>query len=143
MKKGTTLIELLVSISLLLILLTYLGMFFIMENKDYIKFTRNHKEEISTKEAIDFIKKELDIRMESLVVQGNTIIISGSEFNRKIIKRQEDSLVIITENLQNDKGVNVILKKVSDFLVIRKGDNLQITLKLEGGSEYNRCIRVL
>lgn len=143
MKKGTTLIEVLVSIALLLILVSYLSIFFVMENKNYIEFNKNHREELSTKEAVDFIKNELDIRMENLDIQENTIVIRGREFKKKTIKKQQDALVIITENLQDSKGVNVILKKVSNFLVDRKGDNIKVTLKLEGGNEYTRCIKVV
>lgn len=142
MKKGMTLIEVVVSISLILMLTVLLGDFFIRENRNYNFFKRKHREEITLKESLEFMKQEISTEMKSLKINSNSIIMGCKDNKVKIIEKQSKRLVIITQNTYGEKGVNTILKNVEYFKVLRKRENLYISVGLIGGEKLERCIQI-
>ena len=147
MKKGFTLIELILSLGILSIIIVLSLNFLIRDVSYYKRVVSSSKNHFYINEAIFFIENEIKYNNESIDVLNNTIIIFKKENkNRKRILQQNNKIVLITEKLYGEtyyaEGNNNIIKKISKFLVEKYKNTIYILIKSEDGEEYKRCFQI-
>ncbi|WP_027624691.1 prepilin-type N-terminal cleavage/methylation domain-containing protein [Clostridium lundense] len=144
MKKGFSLIEILISISIISIislagirsLIIYLNL--------YRKESNHIMEEFYVDQAFIFIEQQLDAA-ESIDIFKNNKDVNEIKVNNKdksnYIKLKNGKLVI-SYNKSNSKYSNTIMYDVKSFLVEGVCNTVYVKIKTKYGREYERCFGI-
>jgi prepilin-type N-terminal cleavage/methylation domain-containing protein len=145
MKKGLTLIEVLISTALIGTLIAYEVMIFgryIIINKNNLK---QQETERYVDEAFDFIGNEIE-NCSYLRNEGNCIIIgnNNNEFEDRIELKPVNTLVIRYGDKDGNYS-NVIADYIQVFSVYIHGKVMYISITDANGKKYEKCygIRIL
>jgi prepilin-type N-terminal cleavage/methylation domain-containing protein len=143
MKKGFTLLEVLVSLAIASVVTALVSTLFLKYNSLYSTSNKYNRDYFYSSEALMFIQNEIRNSM-SVSVNNNIIEIKYSDgIVKKYIKYNgAGSLVIVhTENNIN-MAVNNILTNVNNFSVFQKSNIIYVSILINGGEKYERCFGI-
>lgn len=141
MKKGFTLIELIISLSLMLIVasaeLTTMEKYMNIYKKTYSL----NKEFIYVNEALFFIENEID-ESQYVRIEDNRIILGRKNISREdCIELNNNKNIVIRYGNSNNN--NNVVKGVKDFFIEKYGNVIYITIVGEKGKRYERCFGII
>ena len=140
MKRGFTIIEVLISLSILSMLL--LSEFKVMERylTMYNKENKQSRSEFYSNEAIEFIDEQIG-ECRSINCDSNKIKFNyGDPLTNNWIKINPSGYLAIYYGGESSSSNNVILRGVSDFKVKAVNKVIYITIVLNNNYEVKRCI---
>lgn len=139
-KKGFTLIELMISSSLI-------GIVICSQIIVLCKYMRIHKQEINksresfyVNEAFMIIEHQISIA-KYIKVENDVIILKSYDRARyDYIRKDKDPDIIISYDSMYSSNTNNILKNIKDFKVKQDDQLLYITIETKKGNIYRRCL---
>lgn len=148
-RRGYTLIELISVISISTIVM-FIGVTLIISSyKNYI----NIKESAIKEDEIDNVLLTIDrLLTENMIkkidndITNNKIEITylieyGKEDEKKkVIRKDAETLVVESMESLNIKNTRVILEKVNEFIIIKKGNLYYYKIMLKDGRDIIRCM---
>ncbi|GAA0780396.1 prepilin-type N-terminal cleavage/methylation domain-containing protein [Hathewaya limosa] len=141
MKKGFTLIEVLISATLVLLSITMVNSLFIKQIKGYNTYLIRHNQERRVDEGINFIQMELRRSDGKIKVKNDTINMDCSNQKKKTIKKYKSKLVIYTGyTYKKGSTYNVLIDDIKDFHVGIKNGIYYLNVVMKGNKEYKKCI---
>lgn len=143
MKKGFTLLELIVSIGIASILVSILISMFLKYNYIYSINTKEYREYFYCSEALMFIEHEVN-NSKYVKISNNIIELNYADgITKKYIQlNTKGSIVIIHTENNTTKTVNNILNNIRDFSVIQKRNTIYVCITDNSGERYERCFGV-
>ena len=142
-KKGFTLIEVIIYISIASLLITLmmgLVIKLISFRKEYLR--QSIEEDFVTNSLIAISNELNDFAVDTVELENNETILIKQKFNKNSkIAIYGSDLAILQYNGHSESTVNKILKGVEDFEVIKKGKLLYIKINFEG-SEYEEVFKM-
>lgn len=147
MKKGFTLLEVLLSLAVSNIMIILLLSMLLKYNTAYTNITKEYKEYFYSTEALMYIQNEI-LNSQYVVVSNNRIDIyypNGIKdgVNKKYIQLNYANNLIV--NYYKDElymGTNNILKGLLEFNVSQKNNTIYVSLTLKNGEKYERCFSI-
>lgn len=144
MKKGMSLIEVLIGAALFYVLVLIVGDFFVKEYKLYNKEYVLHKEKIAIYDTAAFI--ENIIKNNIVSIEDRKIIVQCENNDRKEIVYSKNDIEVLTykNNSKYLTATNTITPyDIKDFHAKIFGDYLIILyIRSWGGYEYYKCISI-
>lgn len=149
MKKGYTLIELIIAMGVITILLTLEVSMLSRQALKYKRFIKNDREESYCREALRFIEGELyALNNKSITVNGDTLVIkkvSGDENTIKGMRKYNGRLkIVITYNKikNSSKVTDTIVEDIEGFQIKERENLIFISINTSEGKEYERCFGI-
>lgn len=146
MKKGFTLIELIVAIAIASILLSFQCVIFVKYLNTYSRDTKITRDKAYCNESFIIIESLLYDEMKEINVQNNEIkIICSSNENKKIrfVNTTEKVLVEYYDKYGNTvKTANVVATNIINMKVIKKDNVLYLSITNKEGETASRCFGV-
>lgn len=149
MKKGVTLIELVVALSITSILLVIGLKTFSKDVFTYKKLIKVDREESYAVEALRFIEGEIyDLHNNYIKVQGNTLMIKKSNGDKNLIRAVNKDhgkvrLVITYDKVVNaNKVTNTITEDIKAFQIEEDKNLIFISIDTMEGRKYERCFGI-
>ncbi|MBU3189142.1 prepilin-type N-terminal cleavage/methylation domain-containing protein [Clostridium bowmanii] len=146
-KKGVTLIEIVVAMSLVLLMLGVVDSMLISYLKNYKNSVIENKGFNYLNEAISIIEKEVNEDSKDVKTEGNIIKISysdGSTTNH--IKRINSNLYLLYGTIysvpSDSSYKSLIIDDVKDFVAIKYGKTLYIKVSWYNGQIIERCLAI-
>lgn len=140
-KKGFSIIELLVALSIMSLVLAYFLKATIKHLQIYNSEYKNVTEKIYIDEGFNFIDFKLEREQESKVI-GKCIKIKradGKGFDW--IRKDKRGDVIISYGAKNSSNTNNIVKNIKDFYPYESGEVIYITIVDKKGVVHERCLK--
>lgn len=141
-KSGISLIEMLISSSLLIMIMSVLVVFFISINKIYFKDIKDKRSLSEIDEALYFIEYELERTPCEINIDGNSIILLFRDNKVKRIAMINKNLFILNSDngqIPNDSGYkNYILKDIKEFKVKLEKNLFNVRLETIDGRSGER-----
>lgn len=145
-KKGYTLIELIISMTLGIIIMASIVTVFCTSKKFFNVENKRELDTVTLQEAIYFIEKEIDMNTEYLQVNSNNNEIKLYMKKKPVVK----TIKLINNNLYMLNGTNnsepnensyknYIMKGIKKFNVDKIGNLLYINLETELGGTLKKC----
>lgn len=142
MKKGFTVLEIIIATGLSAILIIWISYVFLMYNSYYKTSTEKYRETIYCTEALMFIEDEIN-NSNNVTVTNNTVELTEAEGNNKNYIYQKNNSIVIAYKVNDDiKAVNKVINNIKDFYVIQKEKTIYVTLINNNGVKYERCFGV-
>lgn len=149
MKKGFTLLELIISLSIASILIMIITRMFCYEVKSYKNFIIQDRKENYSKEALRFIETHVeDVRNEYIEIEGNKLIIKKNYGEVNIIEKKSNSnkkynmVIDYYNHKESTKGTNIIVYDIKDFIVYKNKNIIYVTIEIENGVKFERCMEL-
>lgn len=146
MKKGFTLIELMVAMAIASILLSFQCVIFVKYLNTYYKDTKIIKDRSYCNEGFIIIESLLYDEMKEINVENNEIkIICSSNQNKKIryVNTTGKILVDYYDEYGNTvKTANVVATNIDNMKVIKKDNVVYISITNKVGETVSRCFGV-
>lgn len=149
MKKGFTLLELIISLSIASILIMIITRMFCYEVKNYKNFIIQDRKENYSKEALRFIETHVeDVRNEYIEIEGNKLIIKKNYGEVNIIEKKFNSnkkynmVIDYYNHKESTKGTNIIVYDIKDFIVYKNKNIIYVTIEIENGVKFERCMEL-
>ncbi len=149
MKKGFTLLELIISLSIASILMMIITRMFCYEVKNYKNFIIQDRKENYSKEALRFIETHVeDVRNEYIEIEGNKLIIKKNYGEVNIIEKKSNSnkkynmVIDYYNHKESTKGTNIIVYDIEDFIVYKNKNIIYVTIEIENGVKFERCMEL-
>lgn len=144
-KKGSTLIELLLAISISLIVIPLVLNIFLYQIKTYNKTLQNNKNCFSVNEAFMYIQHQVKNNTKEVNVGSKELLLFKTNNTEKHqISIHNNNLVITYYKKYGDiyyyNGSNNILTKIQDFNVEQYNNYINISIDYKNGKRYSRCI---
>ena len=143
MRKGFTIIELIISIGAAGIIATVMVSMLLTYNSSYIKKSGEHRDYFYSMEALMFIQNEIK-NAKSVYVANNIIelyYVDGTI--KKIIKLNSHDNIAITHMENNSaEASNNIVTDISSFEVLQKNNLIYISIMRKNGEKYEKCISI-
>ncbi|GAA0723832.1 hypothetical protein GCM10008905_16930 [Clostridium malenominatum] len=143
MKKGFTLIELIISIGIVSIIFITVGKNLVLQLSNYKYSISNHKEELYIDQAFLFIEgkiKEGD-NIKVLKTSNSDEIEITTRDRSDYIKLYKDK-IIISYGKSSYATINNILIGVKGFVVTEVENTIYIKIILSDRKEYERCFGI-
>jgi prepilin-type N-terminal cleavage/methylation domain-containing protein len=143
MKKGFTIIEVIIAIGAAGIIATVLVSMLLTYNSSYIKKSKEHRDYFYSMEALMFIQNEVKNAM-SVSAENNIIELNYLDTNiKKIIKlNSHDNIAIIYMENNAVEASNNIVADIGCFEVQQKNNLLYISITRKNGEKYEKCISI-
>ncbi|QGU95137.1 prepilin-type N-terminal cleavage/methylation domain-containing protein [Clostridium bovifaecis] len=149
MKKGFTLIELIIAMGVIAIMLTLQVNMLSRQASKYKNFIKSDREESYCREALRFIEGEIyDLNNKSIRVTGDTLVIKKANGDENTIREMRKfngrlKIVITYNKVKNSSRVtDTIVEDIGDFQVKEKENLMFISINTLGGKEYERCFGI-
>lgn len=143
MKKGVTLMELVVSIGAAAVLFSMLVIELLNYNSVRVSGVKSSRDYFYCMEALMFIEHEIDTA-KSAAVNNNVIeLYYLDETVKKIIRLNFEGKVVIV-HIENDKikTSNNIVTGIGEFEAVMKGNTVYLTVKRKDGERYEKCVGI-
>lgn len=147
MKKGLTLIELVVAISVVSIIILVEIKLFSQHVQVYKSFIRNNREEVYSREALRFIETEVyDLSNKVIRVYNDKIIFEKNGGDKNTIKVNYKyngyyRVVISYYKVVSGKTTtNTIIEDIKTFNIQSKKNLIYISIYTINGEKYERCL---
>lgn len=149
MKKGCTLIELVITISIISTLFIFETDILTRVTKNYKKIIIEDRQESYCREALRFIEMEIhDIGNKNIKIEKDTLILKKSNGNKNRIKLMRKSngkskiIIIYDNNKTNRQTEDTIVENIKDFKIIEDRNLIFISIKSREGRKYERCFGI-
>lgn len=152
MKKGFTLIELVIALALASVILAISSRFIITSIKLYKSEAAYSRNMFYLNEAAMYIESQLQNDTKVVEVNNNRLIIHKYDDNRRgvIVQRRKEiflntfeKLVVLDYEDNIDKGSpNNIITKIRSFTCSKEGNLIYISIESKNGDKIERCIEV-
>jgi prepilin-type N-terminal cleavage/methylation domain-containing protein len=143
MKKGFTIIELIIAIGAAGVIATVMVSMLLTYSSSYIKKSKDHRDYFYSMEALMFIQNEVNIA-KSVSVENNIIELYYQDGTiKKTIKLNNHNNIAIT-HMKNNAAVasNNIVTDISCFEVLKKNNLIYISITRKNGEKYEKCISI-
>lgn len=147
MKKGFSLVELLIVISIISIFLVFESKIFLKNIYSYRKMVVDMQSEFYINEALMFIENEVKNNTQRITVHDNTIDLYRTEQNcidsiYFRIQNGKPSIVISYTKSGWSLGVNNIINNIKDFKVQYRPYTVFVAITAFNEKKYERCFFV-
>lgn len=146
MKKGFTLIELIVAMAIASILLSFQCVIFVKHLNEYNRDTKSIRDRAYCNESFIIIESLIYDGMKEINVENNDIkIICSSNENKKIrfVNTTGKILVEYYDKYGNTvKTANVVATNIGNMKAIKKDNVLYISMTNKEGETVSRCFGV-
>lgn len=141
-KKGFTLIELIVAFALMSILTTMLLSLFYYINSPFNKKINYNRQYCCGMEALKYIEDKINNSCENKEVTNNSIgITSDDKVNKYTINKYGKKLIIRYDTIYKEGNrYNIILNDIKDFQVKEKNNIIYISIVFKGDKIVERCM---
>jgi prepilin-type N-terminal cleavage/methylation domain-containing protein len=143
MKKGFTIIELIIAIGAAGIIATAMVSMLLTYSSSYIKKSKDHRDYFYSMEALMFIQNEVNVA-KSVSAENNIIELYYLDGTiKKIIKLNNHNNIVII-HMKNNAAVasNNIVTDISYFEVLQKNNLIYISINRKNGEKYEKCISI-
>ncbi|MFL0246711.1 prepilin-type N-terminal cleavage/methylation domain-containing protein [Candidatus Clostridium stratigraminis] len=143
MKKGLTLLELLIALAIASIVSALVASFYLKYNLLYNESSNYNRNYFYTSEALMFIENEIR-NSKSVSTSNNIIEVKYPDgITRKTIKYNSAGGLTIA-HYKNDiyLATNNILTNVNNFSVFQKNSTIYVSITINGGERYERCFGI-
>ncbi|MCY6370331.1 type II secretion system protein [Clostridium ganghwense] len=147
MKRGFTLIELVISLSIISILTLVMTNMVFREVKNYKSVIREDRYENYSQEALRFIETEVkDVRNKAIRIENSKLIIEKVNGDTNTIEKRSMSQNKCKIIIDYFKYINSTYKPVSivedikDFTIYKNKNIIYVTIKTNNGEIFERCI---
>jgi CRISPR/Cas system-associated exonuclease Cas4 (RecB family) len=143
MKKGVTLIELVVSIGAAVALLSIIVIELLNYNSIRVSGVKSSRDYFYCMEALMFMEHEIDTA-KSTGVNNNVIELNYlDETIKKIIRLNFEGKVVLV-HIENDKIItsNNIVTGIEEFQAVMKGNTVYLAVKRKDGERYEKCVGI-
>lgn len=137
MKKGFTLIEVVVSLSLITILLSLLMLIFSYSSKNFKEEIFENRNTYYLNEALNYIEDQINKGKKNIMVRGNKIYLTYENANKKIIERRREKLII--RHRGDPDTTNNILTGIKDFIITENKNIMYVKITMKDGRKKERC----
>lgn len=143
MKKGFTLIEILIALAIASIVTALVSTLYLKYNLLYNQNTKYNRDYFYSTEALMFIQNEIR-NSKSISINNNIIEVKYPDgITKKYIKYNgAGSLIIVHTENDINLAVNNILRNINNFTVIKKSNTIYVSISINGGEEYERCFGI-
>jgi prepilin-type N-terminal cleavage/methylation domain-containing protein len=143
MKKGFTIIELIIAIGAAGVIATVMVSMLLTYNSSYIKKSKEHRDYFYSMEALLFIQNEVQ-SAKGVSVDNNIIELYYLDGTiKKIIKLNNHDNIAITHMKNNAvEASNNIVTVISCFEVQQKNNLIYISITRKNGGKYEKCISI-
>ena len=133
--RGFTLLEVMAALFIISVVISILGNSFILSYKNEINNQNKFREKEYINQAYSILEYAIAYQQKSLVLSGSDIVITREDDGIDKITVKGSNLVILYDGF----NINYILKDISAFNPVRKGNLLYINIGYKGDN-YTRCI---
>lgn len=141
-KKGFTLIELVVVMSLAFLILGVVGSVFTSYVKSYKNSLLQNNGFNYLNSAIVMIDSEVNQYASEVKTDGNIINIVCYKGNSPKHIKFINGNIIVSTNVGNDYYTNIIMKDIKNFIAIKTGKILYIKIIWHNGQSIERCLAI-
>jgi prepilin-type N-terminal cleavage/methylation domain-containing protein len=143
MKKGFTLLEIIVAIGMSSIIITILTSMILNYNLKFKKETLDMQNYFYIHEAFLFIEQEFN-KSKNIKTYDNKIELNYiDEFNKKIIQfNGKNKIEIIDVYKNNIKAVNIITSNIKSLSITQKENIIYIIMIDVNGVKYEKCFGI-
>lgn len=146
MKKGFTLIELVVTMAIAAILLSFEVAVFTKHINDFQRSIEVNKQNSFCDEFFVIIEQLISENVSEIEVINNNIVIKCSNNQKKIIQYKSTSnkiLVDYYDAVGNDfSAANVICSNIKEMTVKKKSEVLYVSIINNKGVQFERCFGI-
>jgi hypothetical protein len=143
MKKGVTLVELIISIGAATLLLSILVIELLNYNSLRISQVKSNRDYFYCMEALMFIEHEIDTA-KSAAVNNNIIeLYYLDETIKKTIRLNFEGKIILV-HIENDKikTSNNIVTGIEEFEAVQRGSTVYLSVRRRDGERYEKCLGI-
>lgn len=147
LKKGVTLIELIISLFIVSVIVTIEFGSFSNSIKNYKEVILNDREEVYSREALRFIESEIiDVKNKIIKIENNKLVLkkyNGDMNIIKVAKKSKDEFKIVIEYDKVTSNINTtdtIVEGIGGFKVKEDKNLIYIEINTIYGDEYKRCL---
>ncbi len=143
MKKGVTLVELIISIGAATLLLSVLVIELLNYNSLRISQGKSNRDYFYCMEALMFIEHEIDTA-KSAAVNNNIIeLYYLDETIKKTIRLNFEGKIILV-HIENDKikTSNNIVTGIEEFEAVQRGSTVYLSVRRRAGERYEKCVGI-
>lgn len=143
MKKGFTLLELLIALAIASIVIALASNLYLKYNSLYMQNSKYNRDYFYSTEALMFIEDQIR-NSKSVSINNNIIEVKYPDgIVKKYIKYNgSGSLIIVHTENDITLAVNNILTNVNNFTVIQKNSAIYVSITINGGEKYERCFGI-
>lgn len=143
MKRGYTLLELVISLGLCGLIVTAMLPILLRYNSTYKSETLKSQDHFYAEEALMFIDKTIS-ECKHVSVSGNYIELSYENTNiKKYIGLNGSGDIVITHvEFGVNSTPNNILNNISGYSVLQKESTIYVSITVSSGERYERCIGI-
>lgn len=149
MKKGFTLLELIIALSIASILITIETNILSSQSISYEKFISKDRESSYCMEALRFIEGEINaLDNKKILISDHEITILKNNDDKNTIKgvKQPDGklkVVMVYDTVNSSKNTSVaIVEDVEEFNIVEKKNTIFVSICTDGGKKYERCFGI-
>ncbi|MCY6354060.1 prepilin-type N-terminal cleavage/methylation domain-containing protein [Clostridium sp. ZS2-4] len=149
MKKGFTILELIISLAIASILILIITRMFFYEFKNYKKFIIQDRNESYAKEALRFIETQVEnIINKDIEIEGKKLTIKKNNGDVSIIEKKTNSnkkhkiIINYYKHINSTWKPDTIVENVQDFSIYRNKNVIYVTIETENGVKFERCIEI-
>lgn len=149
MKKGFTLLELVISLSIVSVLTMIIIKMFFCEVKNYKNFIRQDRSENYSKEALRFIETQVeDVTNKDIKIEGKKLTIKKKNGDINIIEKKPNSnkkykiIINYYKNINSTWTPDIIVENIEDFIIYRNKNIIYVTIEIENGVKFERCMEL-
>jgi Tfp pilus assembly protein PilE len=143
MKKGFSIIELIIALGAASIITTVMVSMVLKSKFSYINKSKENRQYFYSMEALMFMKNEID-EAKSVSIASNIIELKYlDETIRKNIKLSSNHNIVIVHLKGNAvMASNNIITNVKDFEIVEKGSLIYLTIISQNGEKFEKCISI-
>ncbi|MFL0268405.1 prepilin-type N-terminal cleavage/methylation domain-containing protein [Candidatus Clostridium radicumherbarum] len=143
MKKGLTLLELLIALAIASIVSALVSSFYLKYNSLYNENSRYNRNYYYTSEALMFIQNEIR-NSKNVSASNNVIEVKYPDgITKKTIKYNgAGNLTIAHYKSGTYLATNNILTNVNNFSVFQKYNTIYVSITINDGERYERCFGI-
>lgn len=142
-KKGFTLLELLLALGMSSILISYVIHQLVTYKILYNKSIQINRQEVYASEALMFIEYQIQNSVSAHITENDIGLKYSDETIEKHIRMSASNNIVITHlEKGNVKAVNNILTNVKKFIVNQKGAVIYISIETKDSKVFERCLEI-
>ncbi|OFI07579.1 hypothetical protein CLOACE_01830 [Clostridium acetireducens DSM 10703] len=142
MKKGITIIELLITIGISSMLLIMIMLIFSKTINNYSINMNYRKENFYINEAFIFIESKIEFYQDVEIVNNKIKLIKKDNETSDWIRMTKNGNIIISYDRCSSINSNNIVKNIEEFKVSKKENIMYISIKSKKGILYERCFGI-
>ncbi len=143
MKKGFTIIELIIALSTAGVIATIMVSTLLTYNSYYIKNSKEQRDYFYSMEALMFIQSEVN-NAKNVSIENNIIELNylDETIKKQIRLKDNGSIAIIHRKSNIVEASNNIITDVSCFEAVQKNNLIYISITRKNGEKYEKCISI-